>query len=224
MKRCSKGDQCVHPESKGGWLPVTNEYFHRDKSKRDGLASTCKACRKVKKREWYTANAENAREYSRNWARANYDAVLAKNRAWRKHNRAKADGYNEHWKVSNRAKYLSGRHRRYQLNAQQNREAAKEWRRQNPDKLKLQWRVRQARERSAEGNHTPSDIRAMFESQEGRCAYCGIKLDARFHVDHIIPVSRGGSNDPENLCLACRDCNLSKKDKTPDEWKAIRGW
>jgi len=35
-----------------------------------------------------------------------------------------------------------------------------------------------------------------------------------FHLDHIIPISKGGQNTVENLVLCCRHCNLSKGAKT----------
>ena len=43
------------------------------------------------------------------------------------------------------------------------------------------------------------------------CAYCGVELDeATFTVDHIEAFSKGGSDDPDNLTVACRSCNSSK--------------
>ncbi len=43
------------------------------------------------------------------------------------------------------------------------------------------------------------------------CQYCGGKAPAtRLHVDHIEPVSKGGTDDPRNLRTACIDCNLGK--------------
>jgi len=53
------------------------------------------------------------------------------------------------------------------------------------------------------------------------CPICGVLLDYRHsrqpnsaEPDHIIPIARGGSNDPTNGRTICRRCNQSKKDKT----------
>jgi hypothetical protein len=47
-----------------------------------------------------------------------------------------------------------------------------------------------------------------------RCRYCGHGADTvELQVDHVIPVARGGTNDPENLVASCFDCNSGKRDK-----------
>lgn len=44
-----------------------------------------------------------------------------------------------------------------------------------------------------------------------RCSYCGIGApDAFLQIDHIVPVARGGTNDPANLTAACQRCNIGK--------------
>lgn len=64
----------------------------------------------------------------------------------------------------------------------------------------------------------PSVIAARVAAREGkRCTYCG-GTEGPFDFDHIFPVSRGGTNDPSNLTLACASCNRSKGAKTLREW------
>lgn len=62
-------------------------------------------------------------------------------------------------------------------------------------------------------------VREFVFKRDGHvCSYCGDE-EGPFHLDHINPVSRGGSNKPDNLTVACVPCNLSKGAKTPDEWR-----
>jgi hypothetical protein len=49
-----------------------------------------------------------------------------------------------------------------------------------------------------------------------RCEYCHAPeavFNFPFEVEHILPASRGGTDDEANLCLACRACNLRKSDR-----------
>ena len=59
--------------------------------------------------------------------------------------------------------------------------------------------------------------RAVRERARGRCQYCLMHESlqgATFHVEHVIPGSKGGESTLENLALACPGCNLHKADKT----------
>lgn len=51
----------------------------------------------------------------------------------------------------------------------------------------------------------------IFKRDEFTCQYCGsFPPNVLLHLDHIIPVSKGGSNDEDNLITACEACNLGK--------------
>lgn len=52
------------------------------------------------------------------------------------------------------------------------------------------------------------------------CEYCGEPFATT--ADHILPRSRGGGNEIENLAPACASCNTEKLDFTPAEWEAWR--
>lgn len=56
--------------------------------------------------------------------------------------------------------------------------------------------------------------KAIFDREQGHCFHCGdpIRLDA-FHVDHLIPVAAGGSDEMDNLAASCAPCNLAKSDR-----------
>lgn len=58
----------------------------------------------------------------------------------------------------------------------------------------------------------------IFARDRARCQYCG-SIVGPFHVDHVTPVAKGGSDEPSNLVLACQPCNLSKGAKTLEEWR-----
>lgn len=58
----------------------------------------------------------------------------------------------------------------------------------------------------------------VFNRDGLACAYCS-QTDGPFEVDHIIPLSRGGSSELHNLCVACASCNASKRDKLLAEWR-----
>ncbi|MFF9240092.1 HNH endonuclease [Streptomyces sp. NPDC014801] len=50
-----------------------------------------------------------------------------------------------------------------------------------------------------------------------RCAYCG--AGGAIHMEHVIPVSRGGRHAIGNVLPACEACNLSKQNCFVSEWK-----
>lgn len=57
----------------------------------------------------------------------------------------------------------------------------------------------------------------VFLRDDFTCSYCG-RRGIKLECDHVVPVSRGGGNEIENLTTACLECNRSKRDKTLDEW------
>ena len=62
-------------------------------------------------------------------------------------------------------------------------------------------------------------LRRQVLDRDKSCVYCGIVLDRyTAKIDHLIPRSRGGSDDLENLVLCCLPCNLQKKDMLPLEY------
>ena len=93
----------------------------------------------------------------------------------------------------------------------------------NIDTHRTKTRRYRARKEGITGNHTGQDILKMYKDQAGRCnnPYCRVEMLGAYSVDHVIPVSRGGSNNPDNLQLMCTPCNSSKGALTMDEWMSL---
>lgn len=75
-----------------------------------------------------------------------------------------------------------------------------------------------ARKLNATGSHTKDDILRQYSAQHGLCWWCGESAGEDWQADHLVPLSRGGSNAPENIVIACRHCNQSKNNRLPHEW------
>jgi 5-methylcytosine-specific restriction endonuclease McrA len=60
--------------------------------------------------------------------------------------------------------------------------------------------------------------RAVFARDGHRCQYCGGQAE---NIDHVVPRSRGGSHDWENVVAACRRCNTRKEDRLLEETSLV---
>ncbi len=98
------------------------------------------------------------------------------------------------------------------------------WAKQNPDKLRLNAAIRRARKLGASGTHTQADVATLYVKQRGKCIACRVRLGDEFHVDHVVALANGGSNDRLNLQLLCPTCNLRKGAKDPIRFMQEKGF
>ena len=112
-------------------------------------------------------------------------------------------------------KYIKGipykeYHRQYRIaNREKFRESQKRWRERNPDKAKMNKLLRRARKANARIEKYIK--RENIYNWESRiCGVCNDKILGEFHIDHIIPLAKGGSHTLKNLQLAHPYCNQSK--------------
>ena len=110
---------------------------------------------------------------------------------------------------------------RYHAEPLKKRAMNKRWKAANTDRVARHMADRAAREEANADGSITKPARAKLLASASHCGYCGDRLDPRqTHVDHRIPLAKGGAHRIENLVVCCSTCNLSKGDRTPWEWAA----
>ena len=77
---------------------------------------------------------------------------------------------------------------------------------------------RKALMQNIEGEHSTEELIKAIEFFDGKCAYTGKPLEEHFHIDHVVPVSKGGTNYIWNIVPANGSPNISKSDNDMEEW------
>lgn len=177
--------------------------------------------------------AECARLSRLRYARSHPEKMAARNARYRQENAEKVAAINAAWKAANKenarrwrkAYGLKHPHKVRQqkaawraANADRIKEYERAYRERNPEASKARDHNKRARRQLAAGKHTKADIKRLFEQQKGRCAGCSRSIRKRYHVDHVLALKLGGSNDRSNLQLLCPPCNLTKGAKDPVTW------
>ena len=185
----------------GTEYPLTPEYFYRDKHAPTGLRSDCRACNKAKVLQYRNDHLEASRARELRYNETHREQRAAYIRQLRI----------EQPEYENAHRDKEGRRRQQ-----------RKWFVDNPDKKSAYKRKDSAKRRAykakSAGAYKPQDIHVQYRSQRGKCWHCGVPVGDDYHVDHLIPLSRGGSNSPENIVISCPSCNLSKGAKLPQEW------
>ena len=98
-----------------------------------------------------------------------------------------------------------------QNNREKVNERARKWRKNNPKKVAIFKANRYAMDKGAEGRHTLTEWLSVLFGEAYKCVMCGVR--GRLTKDHIIPLSKGGTNYIWNIQPLCRSCNSIKHDK-----------
>lgn len=105
------------------------------------------------------------------------------------------------------------------------RQKSREWFARNPEKRAIYEQNRRAKKRASGGKLSPDLKVRLFASQKGCCACCRRDLPIEeFHLDHVMPLSKGGSHEDKNMQLLCQPCNQSKYAKHPVDFMQERGY
>ncbi|MBN1429037.1 MAG: HNH endonuclease [Anaerolineae bacterium] len=182
--------------------------FYKDKSKRDGLKSHCKACHETYKRKYRAKPGTQALQrrltYLRKYSIYTRPAIHRSPEfyAWLAKKRARK----QTWIREHQRRWYS-----------RERAAGRAWRESNTETIRANRQQRRAEAANAPVNSlTAAEWQWLLERYDSRCAYCGLQGN-ELTPDHIIPLSRGGDNALSNIVPSCCSCNLRKGARTPEE-------
>lgn len=198
----------------------------------DGYKAQCKACLNADRRRKRTAHPEKYREAARAYVEANRKRVSAAKRA---HRQAHPERYAaslkvyrethreeintrarerraariEHYRAIGRAS--RARHR------EERNAASRAYFKTHHNKARAAFNRRRVRKYQAEGSHTEAEWEALKAQHNYTCLCCGkCEPEIELQRDHIIPLTKGGSDYITNIQPLCRSCNSSKSDKFID--------
>lgn len=207
--------------------------FSPDNRAADGLQPRCLDCCRIKNNTRYHDDIEASRKQRRDYYAKNTDRIRENSARSREKNReqlleGKKYYYervkNEDWYIEQSRAYREAtkeQKREYDKaycaeNRERKNEMALRWARANPETRRAICFAYDARRRAATKNGaTGPEVKDWSSRQQKICYWCGAKCTKDFHIDHYVPLSRGGPHEIDNLVIACPPCNLRKNAKDP---------
>lgn len=149
-------------------------------------------------RDYYRRNRERRMAYITSWQDANPERVKQYKRNWNAANQE----YRHEWYLANREKVIESAKENYRRRSEE-----------QPDLVRALGRDRAARRRARERKAFVEyvDPNLVWQRDSGVCQICGHAADQDdWHLDHIIPISRGGDHSYSNTQVTHPFCNRSK--------------
>lgn len=181
--------------------------FRKNKSKLDGLQSECVKCakeyrekNKEKTREYVEKNKEyneKIREYMKQYYKKNKIKFKRKNQTYMKN-------YMDEYYKKNKIKIR-----------ERNRKYATEYRKTEKGKISIINVMHKRRCIKKQGDMTTTQLLRLRQNAKV-CYWCGVSLKkVKVHIDHYVPLSKGGLHTMSNLVVSCGKCNQIKSAKDP---------
>lgn len=219
-------------------LPATPDYFNRHKKNKDGLNGICRDCRMAQRRTGKPTGRPpiDTTDMTEKACTKCGNIYPLTSEYWNRDKRGLASFMSickecrrlvkKAWAEANPDKYKAMKRSHHIRHREKDLKRSSDWQRAHLVEIRPS-RTASANKRRAQkaltgGSHTPEQIQALLIAQDFKCAYCGKDISKRFERDHVLPLSRGGSDDISNIAMCCKSCNSSKNNKTLHEWQPDR--
>lgn len=169
----------------------------------------CRPCKRAYLYQWRKNNPEKFRSIQDKWDGKNTDRIKESAHALYVQNSAEKIAYAKEY---------------YERNKEELKPKRAKWHKDNPESCRVSEQNRRAAKLQSGGLLSKGLKAKLFTLQRGRCACCGLPLGENYHLDHIMPLSRGGSNTDGNIQLLRQRCNNQKYNKHPIDFMQSRGF
>lgn len=171
--------------------------FHNRSDNHSKVHSWCKVCERLWTKEHPDPQYnENRKDAIREWNLAHPDRVSSAKRKWISSNKTKHSIAVRSWQRRNPAA-ISRIQKNYRL--------------RHPEKISHKNLLRVARKANAPGSFSREQFEDLKRKIGNVCLCCGFPgTQVKLITDHVVPLSRGGSNDISNIQPLCRSCNSRK--------------
>lgn len=174
-------------------------------------------------KKYYRKNAPKILEQKSRDRKANPTLYRQRDREYYWRNREKFSLKFKTYYTKNREQMLARSAKYRQQHRERYQQLSIQWQKRNKHKKALNERRRRASKQSAVGDHSMLDIEKQIQSQSDhngilRCWWCEKPIEGEYHVDHRVPLAKGGSDNASNLVIAHPKCNMSKGPKMPWEY------
>ncbi|UQA94950.1 HNH endonuclease signature motif containing protein [Streptomyces halobius] len=168
---------------------------------------------------WRARNPEAAKAKEAAYRERNADAIRERKRRYSQREAERLREKNSRYYAANRERLLAQMASYRARNAESLARSQVRYRKERPEVIRACNQRRRARAREARVE--PFALADLFADWEERglyaCTACGAPWE---HIDHVIPLSKGGAHSIANLQPLCAACNLSKSDRDPWVWVA----
>lgn len=179
-------------------------------SKRSKSGEMCESCMRAYCRAYYQANKDRLKERARQYHADHREQCNRRNNQYYHSHVDLAVQRGRRWREANPEKHAE----RLAERREYHRAYASEWAKKNPLRARINGHSYRARRRKATGHYTEAEWIALCGWFGNVCLKCG-SCD-RISIDHVVPLSQGGSNDITNLQPLCFACNSGKRNRTID--------
>lgn len=196
-------------------------HFGKNKNTKDGLSVQCRVCAKEYRethKEEKKKYPSSTLEYKHQYYNDNKDEINEMRRENRRENVVVLREQSSKSHIRNREARLVVQRTYYENNIEYFRTKNKTYSENNKEAILLKNRKR--KEKILCDNITQNQVEELLLSHNNKCFYChvDVKSGINLHLDHMIPLCKGGVHSIDNLTPACNTCNLKKGRMTADEF------